>query len=127
MKKLFLILILLVSIAFAGPALAEDITFAWEQEISADFAGWKLYQSTVSGGPYELATTIQYGGDPLGTYASDLTIPAVVGAPVDYYFVMAAFDTAGNESTYSNEVKWTAEDTTPPGIPITLTVTIKQQ
>lgn len=32
-----------------------------------------------------------------------------------------------NESGFSNEVKWTAEDTTAPASPQTLTVTVKQQ
>ena len=127
MKKLFLILILLVPIALAGPALADDITFAWNQEISPDFAGWRLYKSNVAGGPYELATGIIYDSNLLGEYTSDFTIPAVVGDPVDYFFVLTAFDTTNNESAYSNEVEWTVFDMIPPGIPQTLTITVKQE
>ena len=127
MKKLYTLLLLFLLVVFSGAVCAEDIVFNWEQEIPADFAGWKLYQGAAAGGPYLHVTDIAYAGTPEATYQIDIPLPAVVGDPVDYFFVLTAFDTIGNESAYSNEVKWTAEDTSPPGTPITLKVTIKQE
>lgn len=108
-------------------AQAEEITFEWNQVIPSDMAGWKLYSASQPGGPYTPFMDLSYSGNPAGTYSQDMTIPEVVGNPVDYYFVLTAYDTEGNESGFSNEVKWTAEDTTAPTSPQTLTVTVKQQ
>ena len=127
MKKLIVILISILILTGTGSAWADDIVFNWNQEISADFAGWKLYQGVAVGGPYLHVTDIQYSGTPEDAYQIDIPLPVVVGDPVDYFFVLTAFDTQGNESVYSNEVKYTATDTTAPGIPQTLTVTIKQE
>ena len=125
--KLLTCLAIILMVAFGGMANAGEIEFNWNQEITTDFAGWRLYQAPAAGGSYELALTIMYDGNSSEVYSKDLTIPVVVGGPVDYFFVLTAFDTAGNESGNSNEVKYTATDTTPPGEPQTLTVTVKQE
>ncbi|MGD2065832.1 MAG: hypothetical protein PVI43_01515 [Candidatus Bathyarchaeota archaeon] len=123
MKKLIYALIFLMIVAGVQ---AEEITFEYEQAISPDFAGWNIYQSHTPGGPYQKVMTLSYNGTPSGTYQQDYDIPEVVGDSLDYYFVFTAFDTSGNESVYSNEAKWTAEDTTAPLSPQKVKITIKQ-
>lgn len=82
----------------------ETRTFAWEQRLPApnDLAGWKLYQSKTSGGPYTLVQTVPFVATQTEYRASvSLKVP---GSRVDtLYFVLTAFDPSGNESRYSNE------------------------
>ena len=119
-----IITVFLIVFMFVG--VAYGIEFNWNQEISEDFAGWKLYQGSTSGGPYTQVLTIEYSGTPSDVYRAELQIPEVVGQSVDYYFVLTAFDTAYNESDYSNQVKYTASDITSPAVPQVLIIKITQ-
>jgi hypothetical protein len=130
MKKLFkLFLVLAMCLAFVGPAIAQthlqvDLTFEWEQALSTDFYGWRLFYATTSGGPYtQLGSDIVYGGAPAPTYTSDEVILALDDAETTYYFVAIAGDLSDNWSGDSNEVAYTA-DFLGPNIPVQLRVTI---
>ncbi len=72
----------------------------------SDLAGYKVYYGTSSG---NYTTSIDVGK----TTSYQLTL----AGGYTYYFAVTAYDTSGNESTYSNEVyKTLGADTTPPQI-----------
>lgn len=110
---------------FSGVCLAgtKTLNFAWNQEMSADFAGWKLYSSETAGGPYTLFTTVNYNGTVLPEYTSSQNLVSPDGEQKTYYFTLTAFDLAANESGRSNEVS-TVIDFLAPGVPIQLKVTV---
>lgn len=112
MKKIFSILIMALSLAlFSATAMAAGgtINLAWDANTETDLAGYKIYQGSAAGGPYTLTQT-------LGTVT---TATVTVTTDGKFYFVATAFDTAGNESGYSNEVSKTI-DTFPPMAPTNL-------
>jgi hypothetical protein len=83
----------LLLIACAAPALAGDVTLAWNPNSESDLAGYKIYYGTaprVYGSPIIIGTQTTYTltGLPVGTY----------------YFAVTAYNTSGLESGYSNEV-----------------------
>jgi hypothetical protein len=97
---LFLILAFICSQA----AIAADVSLAWDASTSPNIAGYKVYVGTAT-----------------GTYTAPITIGnqttyTVTGlGPGTFYFAVTAFNTAGNESGFSNEVNTTiAGGTTPP-------------
>lgn len=78
----------------------------------SDLAGFHLFWGETSG-------TYALGYDmPIADYLAPpevMTIPVGL-APGDYYFVVTAYDTSGNESVYSEESDvFHVGDTTPPG------------
>lgn len=104
----------------------KTVTFAWNQDMSEGFAGWKLYKSTtanVSAVPGNLFATIAYSGAPAQEYTTDQVLSSPDGQVVTYYFVMTAFDNQGNESAKSNEVS-ARIDFQAPGVPVQLKVTV---
>jgi uncharacterized protein YjdB len=80
------------SLAWDPPATNADGT------AFANLAGYKLYYGT-SPGSYTVVIDV-------GT----ATTYDIAGfAPGTYYFAVTAYDTSGNESSYSNEVSWTVQ------------------
>ena len=127
MKKLFFGLLIFVLIAaLASPTLAgsKQLTFAWEQVLpeTNDLKEWRIYSATQAGGPYALMATVPYVS-PQTTYTSSQQMTSPDGQRVQYFFVLTALDTAGNQSGYSNEVN-TWIDFEGPGIPTKFTVTV---
>ncbi len=86
----------------------ETRTFAWEQRLPApnDLAGWKLYQSKTSGGPYNLIQTIPFVATQT-EYQASASIKVPESRVKTLYFVLTAYDHSGNESRYSNETSLT--------------------
>jgi fibronectin type 3 domain-containing protein len=85
-------LLLLVS-----PVLADDTaTLTWTPNTGIDVAGYKIYQSTVSG---------EYGA-PVAVIGNVSEYVTTIKTENDqrYYFTITAFDKAGNESAKSEEV-----------------------
>jgi len=82
------------------PAYAGDVTLAWDANSESDLAGYKVYFGTASrvyGAPIVIGTGTTY---------------MVTGlAPGTYYFAVTAFNTAGLESGFSNEVSATVSGT----------------
>lgn len=74
------------------------ITVYWDPRPETDLAGYNVYRSTTSGGPYDLLNT----GLVVGTTYVDTT--AGPDPEQFYYYVVTAEDTDGNESFYSVEV-----------------------
>ena len=115
MKKLLPFLLLLPVLAFAGQ---KTLHITWNQVISDDFAGWKLYQDGVE------VLDIPYTGQT--SYETDMVLNSPDGQTITYSFYLTSYDTSGNESGPSNVVDKTI-DFEAPGIPFELNITIEAQ
>jgi hypothetical protein len=128
MKRLFsLFFMALALLSFSVPAVAADITFAWDAYTAPNgttATGFRLYQSAVSG-------QYVYGADAAkaNITPSTLTTYKLVGvADGKWFFVVTAYGTNSGgaaESVPSNEITKTI-DTTPPvltafSVPVTST------
>lgn len=124
---IFLMVLFLVLCCMSAPSQAKDqnITFEWEQTLTPDFQGWKIWVSNTQGGPYtQFGQDIIYDGTPAPTYQSTEILTAPDGAETTFYFVCNAWDKSGNASGDSNEVAYTA-DFLAPGVPVKFTVTVQ--
>ncbi len=103
-----------ISLAVAGnvSALTYDadgsVTLQWQANAEPDLAGYNLYRSTQSGGPY----TILNSSPIPGTSFSDTQ--TANGAT--YYYAISAVDQVGNESGHSPESDGCRVDTSAPTI-----------
>ena len=104
-------LIIALVLCFAYPANGIDITLAWKPNVETDLSGYNIYYKTGSPGlPYNGWGALE-GDSPIeiDAYqvlvgnACEFTISDLDETQV-YYFVVTAFDTALNESDYSNEI-----------------------
>jgi chitodextrinase len=68
----------------------------WDPNTDGDLAGYKIYRATASG-----AYGAAVGTVPAGTVTYQAT---GLSANTTYFFVITAYDDAGNESPFSNEV-----------------------
>ena len=76
--------------------MTSSATLTWTPSIDVDLAGYKIYRSTASG---------TYGAALATVPAGTVTYQATGLTPnTTYFFVVTAYDTAGNESLFSNEV-----------------------
>ena len=73
------------------------VTLDWADNTGADLAGYNVYRSEVSGGPYTKVATVT---------SSKCTDTRLINGTT-YYYVVTAFDDSGNESSYSAEVSAT--------------------
>ena len=123
MKKLAFALALIIGLAI--PALAEVVTFEWDANTEEDLAGYRLYTSHVSGQyPFgDVSQAIEIG-------PSETTIDVDIPESDEiYYFVLTAYDYAGNESGPSNEVELHIPiiDRIPPDAPVNFRGWLKKQ
>lgn len=110
------------SVFFAGAAYmaqeqGKDVTVSWDANTESDLAGYKVYRGTTSR-DYDQAANV--GNVTAHTW---LDLPAGT-----YYFAVTAYDAAGNESDFSDEVSITIEpdqDTMPPAPPQNVRVVIE--
>lgn len=91
MKSVWIIIFVLI----ASFAHADDVTLAWDANIEPDLAGYKLYWG-LSSGNYEW--NVDVGN------VTEYTIKTIPPWVLVFY-AATAYDTDGNESDYSNEVK----------------------
>lgn len=94
----FLVAMVLIGVVGMAAVLwAAEITLSWNPNTESDLAGYKIYQSTLSG---------QYGA-PVATIGTvtqhTLALPALT-VDQTYFFSVTAYDVSGNESGKSNEV-----------------------
>ena len=84
-----------VTLTVSTPATS-SATLTWNANTDSDLAGYKIYRATTSGG---------YGA-PIATLQGNITtyIAAGLQSGTTYFFVITSYDSAGNESLYSNEV-----------------------
>ncbi len=84
-----------VTLALNAPS-SSSIRLTWNANTERDLAGYRVYRATSSGAYGAPITTIQ--GNTTSYVATGLRFGTT------YFFVVTAFDIAGNESAYSNEV-----------------------
>ena len=94
---LYFLLIPLFIIVTNTHSHADDVTLAWDPNSEPDLAGYVLYWGT-SSRSYTFS-------DDVGNSTTH-TVPGL-SAGQTYYFTVTAYDTASNESGYSNEVVYT--------------------
>jgi hypothetical protein len=84
-----------VTLTVNAPATS-SATLTWNANKESDLAGYKIYRATTSGG---------YGA-PIATVQGNVTTYSAAGLQLGttYFFVITAYDSAGNESPFSNEV-----------------------
>jgi fibronectin type 3 domain-containing protein len=75
---------------------SHSVTLSWVASTSSNIAGYDVYRATVSGGPY---TQINSSVIPGLTYTD-----TAVQAGQTYYYVTTAVNSAGVQSSYSNQV-----------------------
>lgn len=102
MKHLIALLILLMPVTVC----AATINFSWDANTETDLAGYRMYQSNESG-VYDMDTPVAEIAETETTY----TLPDVTDGT--YFWVLTAYDNAGNESDPSNEVTLTVDETAP--------------
>jgi hypothetical protein len=85
-----------IPLCILGPAMAADVSLAWDPSISPNISGYKVYVGT-SSRTYNAPVVI---GNQTAYTVTGLTSGT-------YYFAVTAFDVDGNESDYSNEVSTT--------------------
>ena len=124
MKKLSLIICLVILSVSTVFGATERITLGWDANTESDLAGYRLYTSSTPG-QYTLVgrNSSLTPTNPPASYVRSIARPAVtmttdmIGTEGQrIYFVLTAFDTAGNESGVSNEVSYTFSDS-PPAAP----------
>jgi hypothetical protein len=81
---------------FLASARAEAIHLAWDPNPEGKVAGYHVYRSLTSGGPYTRITTAP---SPSTYYVDDSAEAAQT-----YYYAVTAVDSAGTQSSFSREV-----------------------
>ncbi|OGC78512.1 MAG: hypothetical protein A2Z27_00160 [candidate division Zixibacteria bacterium RBG_16_50_21] len=79
----------------AAKAALRSVQLSWSPNPEVDLVGYRVYRSTVSGGPYQ-----HWAGDITDTTYTDTS--GIQGG-IRYYYVITATDTSGYESGYSQE------------------------
>jgi hypothetical protein len=84
-----------VTLTLNAPS-SSSVTLTWKANKESDLAGYRVYRATASG---------VYGA-PIATIQGNTTSYLAAGLQfgTTYFFVVTAFDIAGNESEFSNEV-----------------------
>lgn len=117
MKKVFIGFVMLAVLLLfpvytnaASGAVAQTMTFSWEQVEAElyDLAGWVLYSADAAGGPYTKVIEVPFTAvvPPVTTFeaSAPFNITGTTGTTVNKYFVVTAKNKDGVESEYSNEV-----------------------
>jgi len=96
-------LFFLMLLFYAIPAFPADVTLAWDSNSETDLEGYGMYfMKGAPGPPYDLF------GNVTTAELSDPTNPTFTVTGLEkgarYYFALTAYDTAGNESNFSDAV-----------------------
>lgn len=94
------------------PAFGSTATLLWNANSEPDLAGYHIYRCS------QLPCTKRSPGASLLTTVGRTTTSFNIGTPVVVqYYVVTAFDTAGNESSESNFATYTPPTASPPPPP----------
>lgn len=96
-RALCVAFLFMLSLAAAAEAVAGEITLIWDPNSESDLAGYKVYFGT---------TSRTYGAPIILGKVTTYTVTGLTPG-VTYYFAVTAYNTAGLESGYSNEVSAT--------------------
>ena len=114
---LFVIFVFIVSPNFA---YGYDPSFAWDANTESDIAGYNIYYKTDSSSVAYNGTDAIEGRSPIQIPVTSLKDPENPQYTIhglsdteSYFFVITAYDTAGNESGFSNELSYTPTSSTP--------------
>ena len=110
MKKILLLTVALCMISLN--ALAVEATFTWTANTEADLAGYKIHYGSASRSYTE---TVDVGNVTQHTMA----VPDTAA-----YFAATAYDTAGNESGYSEEIVFDPPPDAPAGFTYQIVINI---
>jgi hypothetical protein len=80
-----------------GATIQHTVDLSWNASTSTSITGYNVYRGTVSGGPYSKINSVL---DPSMSYGD-----STVQSGQAYYYVTTAVDSAGVESSYSNQVQ----------------------
>ena len=80
------------------PPVQHSVTLTWTASVS-DVIGYRVYRSSVSGGPYSLLLPSPVSGTTF--------LDTSVQAGQSYFYVVTSVDTVGIDSAYSSEVSAT--------------------
>lgn len=107
---------------FCSFAVAVEVMLAWDANDETDLAGYRVYQTDVSG-DYTKGEEHAVATAPAGTE----TATVHVTEDGRYYWVVTAYDEQGNESDLSNEVTEDLDSTSPEaptGFKVTVTIAV---
>jgi fibronectin type 3 domain-containing protein len=98
---IFCLIAAAIIVSFINFADAAEVKLAWDANSESDLAGYKVYQSA-----YEDMTIPTVSNVPLSTLPNQAAPTFTVTENTDgtYYFQVTAYDTANNESGFSNKV-----------------------
>lgn len=86
----------IIFLACGTSALAADVTLAWDANSESNLAGYLVYYGTASG---------TYG-EPFSAEDQPTAVVTNLTAETKYFFAVAAYNTEGQESDFSNEVDY---------------------
>lgn len=118
MKALLFVLAIVMASTSAWGA---SVTLTWTPNTEPDLSGYRIYQSNISGQYDKSANKIaDVPAGPNEQKTASVVLPVEDGRTV--FFVATAYDGAGNESGFSNEVSYKVPDHTAPAPPTMLSV-----
>jgi len=103
----------LITLLWSTSVLSADVTLAWDPNSEPDLEGYGVYfRKGTPGPPYDLAGNLALA-DITNPYAPFFIVSGLEEGS-RYYFAVTAYDTAGNESTFSSAVCADIGDTITP-------------
>ena len=103
----------LITLLWSTSVLSADVTMAWDPNSEPDLEGYGVYfRKGTPGPPYDLAGNLALA-DITNPYAPFFIVSGLEKG-FKYYFAVTAYDTAGNESTFSSAVCADIGDTITP-------------
>lgn len=117
-NKVYAIFCLLIFFGFGHTQQAKNVTVSWDANSESDLAGYKVYIGESSGnysGNVDVGNVLQFTWN-------NLAVGKI------YFFAVTAYDAAGNESDFSEEVSIALDppvDTNPPAPPRNVNVRIE--
>lgn len=103
----------LITLLWSTSALSADVRLAWDPNSEPDLEGYGVYfRKGTPGPPYDLAGNMALAE--LTNFNAPLFVVSGLEKGFKYYFAVTAYDTAGNESSFSTAVCADVGDTITP-------------
>ena len=96
---------------FSSTGFAKTVTLGWNANSEPDIEGYVIYRNPGSSGPpYKFDDTLPE--DDLADPLHPMVTLTGLNEKTKYYVAVTAYDTEGNESSFSNEICFEVEDST---------------